>query len=42
MKLYGCILSGAMGYAIGARMGLMRRCARRSMRQMKRILRRKM
>ncbi len=42
MKLYCCILSGAIGYAMGTRMGLMRRCALRSARKMKRILCRKL
>ena len=38
MKLYGYMLSAAIGYTVGTRMGLMRRCATRSMKQMKRIL----
>lgn len=42
MKLYGYMLSGAIGYAVGAKMGLMRKCAMRSAKQMKRILCRKL
>ena len=36
------MLSAAIGYTVGTRMGLMRRCATRSMKQMKRILCRKL
>lgn len=42
MKLYGYLLTGAIGYAIGAKTGLMRGCAMRSMKKMKRILNRKL
>ena len=42
MKLYGYMLSAAIGYTVGTRMGLMRRCATRSVKQMKRILCRKL
>ena len=38
MKLHTYMLAGAIGYTLGCKTGRMRRCALRSMRQMKRIM----
>lgn len=42
MNRYGCLISGMIGYTIGARMGVMRKCACKTARRMKRILKRKL
>ncbi len=42
MHKYLCLVSGMIGYTLGARMGLMRRCACKAKRRMLRILKRKM
>ena len=42
MNRYCCLISGMIGYTLGARMGLMRKCVCKSARRMKRILKRKM
>ena len=42
MSKYCCLISGMFGYTLGARMGLMRRCACKMKRRMLRILKRKM
>lgn len=42
MHKYCCLISGMIGYTLGARMGLMRRCACKMKRRMLRILKRKM
>ena len=42
MSKYVCLISGMIGYTLGARTGLMRRCTCKAMRRMKRILKRKM
>lgn len=39
MKLYGLLLTGAVGYTIGCKMGMMRKTAQRSMKEMKRMTR---
>ena len=42
MSKYCCLISGMIGYTLGARMGLMRRCACKMKRRVLRILKRKM
>ena len=42
MNRYGCLISGMIGYTLGARMGMMRKCMCKSARRMKRILKRKL
>lgn len=42
MTKYCCLISGMIGYTLGARTGLMRRCACKFSRRMKRIIKRKM
>ena len=42
MNRYGCLISGMIGYTIGARMGVMRKCACKTARRMKRMLNRKL
>lgn len=42
MSKYCCLISGVIGYALGARTGLMRRCACKAKRRMMRILKRKL
>jgi len=42
MNRYGCLISGMIGYTIGARMGMMRKCACKTTKRMKRMLKRKL
>lgn len=42
MSKYICLLSGMIGYTLGAKTGLMRRCACRCRRRMMRIMKRKL
>ena len=42
MKLYACMMAGALGYALGCKTGRMRRYALRSARQMKRAMMKKL
>ncbi len=39
MKVCGWMLSGAIGYAMGCKMGMMRKCMQHSLKQMKHVKR---